>query len=113
MEKVKCVVNLFEILFGIFILYRSGRIVSNKGKNGIREKFFDDDIVLLLATYMGFLSIILLRFYNSTHYIMFYASMGYIFICFFCRIKSNTLQKIIVGTIGLIDIVAFLLLDSV
>lgn len=49
MEKVKCVFRVFEVLLSIWILYRSGKIVSNKGNTDEEIGFWNNDMVFLAS----------------------------------------------------------------
>lgn len=73
MEKVKYILIGFEILLSVWILYRSGRIIVNKGST-------DDEpwYMLMFVTYI-FLTVSMWRLTFSS-YILMYSSAIYIYL---------------------------------
>ena len=58
MELAKCIFITFEILLSTWIIYRSGRIVLNKGDTDDSSKLINNHLMLMVVGTTGYLSIL-------------------------------------------------------
>lgn len=100
MEKVKIIFCGMEILISIWILYRSGRIVLNKGVTDDRSKFINDHLMIMIVAMTAFLTIIWRAAFSS--WILFYCSMIYWLAYMLFMIEWTKRERIIYAIVWLI-----------
>lgn len=91
MEKVKCVCYAIEILLSIWILYRSGRILLNKGDADESSFFLNNELVLIFVSCTGFVTNLCRICFSS--WILLYSSMLYVLSYIIRVIKESKKKK--------------------
>ena len=100
MEILKCVFYVLEVLLSIWILYRSGRIVLNKGNEDDRIELVNNRLMIIVV-YMSALLSGVWRI-NFISWILFYCSMVYAFVFVIYVIKRTKKEKVMLATVLLL-----------